>query len=121
MINDPSMKERVGVLLAKLRRINESGAKLAAICGGPVSLAYAGVPDGRRCTHSIEDPGEMFAKAIFSNEYFTVDRNMIIAQGQAYPEFAIEIGKAMGVYETEKEAREDLDWSRDRKGWAELI
>ncbi|HNU36549.1 MAG TPA: DJ-1/PfpI family protein, partial [Methanomassiliicoccales archaeon] len=51
IINDPKMRDRVNVLLEKIREIDRRGGKLAAICGGPEWLAAAGVLDGRRCTH----------------------------------------------------------------------
>jgi putative intracellular protease/amidase len=115
IIADPAQKERVAALVSLLKGIDRRGGKLAAICGGPRFLAHAGVLDGRRCTHSISEPGDAFAKAIFTNEYVTVDGNIITGQGQAYAEFAVELGRAMGVYATEEEAQNDLDWLRDRK------
>ncbi|TFG56156.1 MAG: hypothetical protein E4H30_05170 [Methanomassiliicoccus sp.] len=115
IISDPSMKDRVEVLVSKLKAIHEGGGKLAAICGGPDFLAHAGILDGKRCTHNVDRPGPSFDKTVFTGEYVTVDGNVITGQGQAYPEFAIEVGKAMGVYKTETEAQDDLDWLRDRK------
>lgn len=115
IIADPAQKERVAALVSLLKEIDRQGGKLAAICGGPRFLAHAGVLDGRRCTHSIGEPGEAFARSIFTNECVTVDGNIITGQGQAYAEFAVELGRAMGVYATEEEAQKDLDWLRDRK------
>lgn len=115
IINDPKTKEKVGTFLEKVREIDHRGGKLAAICGGPEWLAAAGVLDGRRCTHSQDRPAEAFAKAVFTNEYLTVDGNIITAQGQAYAEFAVEMGRQMGNYKTEEEAQADLNWLRDRK------
>jgi putative intracellular protease/amidase len=114
-INDPSKKEKVEALVSLIRAVNERGGKIAAICGGPRWLAYAGVLDGRRCTHSLDEPGEMFSKAIFTNEHVTVDGNIITGKGQAYAEFAVEMGRQAGIYETEQRALDDIDWLRDRK------
>jgi putative intracellular protease/amidase len=115
IIADPAQRERVAALTSLLKSVDRAGGKLAAICGGPMFLAHAGVLDGRRCTHSYPDQPEAFAKTIFTNEYVTVDGNIITAQGQAFPEFAVEVGKAMGIYATEEDAQKDLDWLRDRK------
>jgi len=115
IINDPMLKEKVGIFLEKIREIDRRGGKLAAICGGPEWLATAGVLDGRRCTHSQDKPAKAFDKAIFTNEYLTVDGNIITAQGQAYAEFAVEMGRQTGIYQSEDEAKADLDWLRDRR------
>jgi putative intracellular protease/amidase len=104
IIDDPAYKERVEALLTLIRAVNERGGQLAAICGGPTFLAYAGVLDGRRCTHSLERPGPEFSKALFTNGYLTVDGNITTAQGQAFPEFAVQMGRLMGVYQTEEQA-----------------
>ncbi len=115
IINDPKMKGKVSMFLEKIREIDRRGGKLAAICGGPEWLATAGVLDGRRCTHSQENPAKAFEKAVFTDEYVTIDRNIITAQGQAYAEFAVEMGRQMGIYQSEDEAKADIDWLRDRK------
>jgi putative intracellular protease/amidase len=114
IISDPEMKDKVDIFLEKVRRIDRNGGKLAAICGGPEWLATAGILDGRRCTHSQDQPSKAFDKAIFTNEHLTVDGNIITAQGQAYAEFAVEMGRQMGVYKSDEEAKADLDWLRDR-------
>lgn len=115
IINDPKIKGKVDIFLEKIRQIDRRGGKLAAICGGPEWLGTAGVLDGRRCTHSQSEPAKAFGKAVFTNEYVTIDGNIITAQGQAYAEFAVEMGRQMGIYKTEEEARADLNWLRDRK------
>jgi len=115
IVNHPPLKDKVASFLGKVKEIDQRGGKLAAICGGPQWLAYAGVLDGRRCTHSLDSPGPGFEKAIFTNECLTVDGNIITAQGQAYAEFAVEMGRQTGIYKNEEEAVADLDWLRDRK------
>lgn len=114
-INDPTKKEKVEALVSLIRAVNKRGGKIAAICGGPTWLAYAGVLDGRRCTHSLDDPGELFSKAVFTDEHVTVDGNIITGKGQAYAEFAVEMGRQAGIYQTEQQALDDIDWLRDRK------
>lgn len=115
IVNDPSLGRKVEAFLEKVREIDGRGGKLAAICGGPQWLAFAGVLRGRRCTHSLDHPGPEFEGSVFTNEHLTVDGNIITAQGQAYAEFAVEMGRQTGVYSREEDAQSDLDWLRDRK------
>jgi protease I len=80
-----------------LKRANEVGEVLAAICWGPRILARAGVLRGRHATVNTE-PGSEVAKeleaagAVLTGANVVVDGRIITAFG---PTFATEFGKAI--------------------------
>jgi putative intracellular protease/amidase len=93
--------------------------KVGGICGGAGLLAGLGILEGRRCTggSSGEKPDsaeyKYYSGAILSDEHVVVDGNIITAQGQAFMEFAVELARQMGVYESQDEYESDLNWLKN--------
>lgn len=85
------------VVLATLCRLNAQGVLIAAICAGVDILERAGVLDGRKSVHSAD------ADCIR-------DGNIVTARANAYVDFAIEVGKALDLFEDERDLRETIDF-----------
>lgn len=94
--------------------------KVAGICGGSCILAGFGLLKGKRCTGlgSGVDPSkslyyDYYSGSTISDEHVVVDGNIITAQGQAYVEFAVELGRQMGLFESEEESQDCLRWFKN--------
>lgn len=112
-LDDPALQDRMDLLYEKLRRMDGEGKKIAAICAGAEVLYRAGMLEGRRFTHGYKEHA-MSSLDGFTGEMLSVDGNIITAKGEAYPEFAVEVARAMGMYKSEEEAQEDLRYIRGR-------
>jgi 4-methyl-5(b-hydroxyethyl)-thiazole monophosphate biosynthesis len=99
-----------------LRAVHSNGKVIAAICGGPGFLAHAGLLKGLRVAHgySEEDAPRVFEGSVITNEDVVVEGTVITARGQAYAEFAVEVCKQFGYFETEKEAADTLAWLKNQ-------
>ncbi|MHA1521801.1 MAG: DJ-1/PfpI family protein [Promethearchaeota archaeon] len=89
---------------------------IAAICGGPVFLANSGILKGLNCTASIKN-GELsyFQETNLVEKDFVLAGNILTAKGQAFSDFAIELGKHCKVIESDQEAINSLKWLRNDK------
>ena len=93
--------------------------------GGSELLAGFDLLKGKRCTGMTsgvapsDDPKaqalyEYYSESIVSDEHVVVDGNIIMAQGQAYVEFALELARQMGLYDQEGEEYEaDSNWLKN--------
>jgi putative intracellular protease/amidase/8-oxo-dGTP pyrophosphatase MutT (NUDIX family) len=75
---------------------------LAAICGGPLILAKAGVLVGRRISHGFETEQLEFLEKYFRGveltaEAFVGDGPFLTAQAPFYVDFAVEVAERLGV------------------------
>ena len=98
-----------------LQMVNMNKRPIAAICGGPEFLAQAGLLNGLRIAHG-HDPeyaAQVFKDSIITEEDVIVEGNIITARGQAYVEFAVEIGRHTGLFENEQEAQETESWFKN--------
>lgn len=88
-------------VLALAARLVESGTPIAAICGGTLGLARAGLLDERRHTSNAPDflgfAGEYAGAAHYEDERAVVDRGVITAGATAPIEFAKAIFEALGA------------------------
>ena len=84
-------------VLDMLCRLNAGGVLIAAICAGVDILERAGILDGRKSVHSAD------ADCIR-------DGNIITARANAYVDFAIEAGKALDLFEDERDLQETIDF-----------
>ncbi|NHJ12738.1 MAG: hypothetical protein EAX95_03640 [Candidatus Thorarchaeota archaeon] len=99
-----------------IREISNSNKEIAAICGGPEFLSNAGIIRGRRITHGHSDE---YARVVFKDSVLVdkdvvVDGKIITARGQAFAEFAVEIGRQVGLFENEEEAIATLNLFKNR-------
>ncbi len=89
-------------LLNLIKGFDERGKMIAAICGGPTFLAAADVLRQRKYSTSIDDNPEYahyFNDNFMSENDITVCENLITAEGNAYIEFAIAVGKELKIFE----------------------
>lgn len=104
-----------------IQKIIDNGSKVAGICGGSELLASCGFLDGRRCTGEatgVEKEDESYPfynKATLSDEFVVIDGPFITAQGQAFAEFAVELGKITGNLQTDKDGNEWLRWLKNER------
>lgn len=102
----PAVLARNKLLGDKLRELNSSGKPLAAICGGPVHLGFAGVLKGKRYTTPVsEEWSEAFEGATYVDEDVVEDGNIITAWPNAYADFALALGRRMGSFANSDEER----------------
>ncbi len=116
IIGDNTYNNSVTILKEKLIQLNEKGKIIAAICGGPTFLAYAGVLDSIKCTASISEEEKKFYKnSKFSNKDFVVDKNILTAQGHAFSKFAVQLARMGESILTDEEMGSTLDWLRNKE------
>lgn len=72
---------------------------MSAICAGVDILERAGVLDGRKSAHSVD------ADCIR-------DGNIVTARANAYVDFALEAGKALDLFENERDLQETIDFRK---------
>lgn len=101
-------------LHAALRELHAHGRIVAAICGGPLQLARAGLLAGRRFTASEDDP-EAFAGATFVDENVVVDGHIVTAQPYGFVDMALQLGRMLGVFEDERDYQETVQAFREQR------
>lgn len=94
---------------------------IAGICGGVELMAKFGVLDHKKCTGDgqgimlNDNNREIFKHATIVDEDVVRDGNSITSKGQAFVEFAIELGRVMNVFKNEQEAIDDYNWLKNIK------
>ncbi|MHA1906679.1 MAG: DJ-1/PfpI family protein [Candidatus Thorarchaeota archaeon] len=98
-----------------LRALHSRDIPIAAICGGPEFLAQAGLLTGKRIAHGHDQEyaAQVFQESTITDEDVIVDGNITTARGQAYVEFAIEIGRQLGLFESEDDSKETEQWFKN--------
>ncbi len=112
LVGNQTLKQFIEQLLARNK-------KVAGICGGAAVLAGQGFLKGKKCTGLASGivPGNRyksyFTGSTLSDQHVVVDGNLITAQGQAYVEFAVELARQMGLYNSEEEVEADIKWFKN--------
>ena len=98
-------------LLNLIRRFDEQDKFIAAICGGTVFLGAAGVLRERNYSTSIDDgqkDANYFNRRFMSEKDVTVCENLITAEGNAYIEFAVAVGKELRIFKDREDELETV-------------
>lgn len=91
-------------------------SKIAAICGGSELLASLGLLKGKKCTgdtcgiNSKSSSYKYYLDSTVIDEYVVEDENILTGQGQAFIEFAAELGLFMGIVKSKEEVEQDIKW-----------
>ena len=103
-------------LHSALQRLEAEGKVIAAICGGPLQLARAGLLKGKKFTSSIaaEHP-EAFAGATYVESSVVVDGRIVTAQPFGYADMALELGKIFSIFKDEKDYQETVQMFREQR------
>ncbi len=83
-------------------KANEKKLIIGAICSGPLNLAKAGILKGRSYTHAaiyLQELAHVWDGGNFVKENVVIDGNIITAQPHGHIDFAIELGKRLGLFE----------------------
>lgn len=88
-------------LFSFVRELYNQGTLLAAICSGPYVLARSGLLEGREYTVTLTKQQREFLGCFDERGYryasVVESGNIITAQGHAYVDFALRIGKRLGA------------------------
>ena len=115
-IRDNKYSKKLKILNEKMRELHNNNKIIAAICGGPTFLAYAGLLKNKKCTASIsDDEKEYYEDSIFTNEDLEFDKQILTAKGNAFTEFAIELASIFNILKSEEEKIEAINWFRNKK------
>ncbi|WP_425449771.1 DJ-1/PfpI family protein [Dethiothermospora halolimnae] len=118
---DPEYLYENDKLKAFVNELDKRNKYIAGICGGTFLMASYGVLKGKKCTGAssgLKEDGDyigLFKESVITNEDVVVDGNTITSTGQGFIEFAVELGKVMGVYKDDKEATDDYNWFKNIK------
>lgn len=86
-----------GLVLETVEKLHQRGALIAGICAGVDILDKAGVLKGIPSTHSTDED------CIRAG-------NVVTARANAYVDFAIEVGKALDLFQDEEDLRGTVDF-----------
>ncbi len=115
-IKDESLHAEINALNHILKTLNQKGKLLAAIGEGILFLANAEILDYRTCTGNYSpDQIRLFARSTCREDDLVVDDKIITAKGHAFSEFAVEIGKFLGIFPTEQAMDDTYRWLRNIK------
>lgn len=118
---DPQYLYDNKVLKNFLRELNSKNKYIAGICGGTELLASAGLLENKKCTGDSSGLREdasyihLFDKAIIVNEDIVVDGNIITSVGQAFIEFAFELGQILNIFKDKDEVQARYKWFKNIK------
>jgi len=96
------------VILENIKRANESGIKIGAICAAPAVLAKAGILSGKNATIYTGMEKEL-KDAVYTDKDVVVDGNIITGRGPALAmQFALELVKQLKGQEAMEKVKKGL-------------
>lgn len=102
-----------------ITEFDQQGKVLAAICGGPLFFAKAGVLKGKKYTCGIpaESRAEVgvFGEADFVDSDVVSDKNLVTAKGFATVDFALAIGDKLGLFNSESRKQFEEFWGGNKR------
>ncbi len=108
---EPAPLDKDDRLLNLIRGFDEQDKLISAICGGTTFLAAAGVLRERKYSTSIDDNPKYthyFNDKFMSGTDVTVCENLITAEGNAYIEFAVAVGKELNIFKDREDELETV-------------
>jgi putative intracellular protease/amidase len=102
-------------------KLNQKNKLIAGICGGAELMAYYGLLDNKEANGDSEgfrvdeSNKHIYDKINIVDKDVVRDGNCITSTGQAFIEFAIELGKIMNVYKNDEEIKRDYNWLKNIK------
>ncbi|KUP05751.1 thiJ/PfpI family protein [Bacillus coahuilensis p1.1.43] len=97
-------------LIKLIQDFDSQNKWIAAICGAPTLLGASDVIRDREYTTSmnIADFPTYFNPTFKSKADVTVSENLITAEGNAYVEFAVAVGKQLGIFKDREDELETV-------------
>lgn len=94
-----------------LIELNSNKVLIASICSGTIHLAKASVLDNKKYTSAfdLEEMAEL-SNATSVDENVVKYENIITARPNGYVDFAIEIAKALNIFEDENDLNETIQY-----------
>lgn len=110
------------ILKKFIEDMNINEKVIAGICGGTELMAAYGILNNKKCTGDSDglkpdaDYIELFKQSIILKEDVVVDGNIVTSTGQAFIEFAFNLGEIMNIYKDKNEAENRYRWFKNLKG-----
>ncbi|OEH93017.1 DJ-1/PfpI family protein [Bacillus solimangrovi] len=106
---DPAEMIKEEKFLSLIQQFNEKKKWIAAICGAPTFLGAADVLRERKYSSSIGDEFDHYLNLQYKSETdVTVCENLITAEGNAYVEFAVAVGKQLTIFKDREDELETV-------------
>lgn len=107
--NDEQRQE----LTQLIQKLNQAGKLVSAICAGPQYLARAGILENHKFTTTLskdyfvsQGKEDFFPRQNYVEQHVVRDANVITAKGNAFVDFAAEIGDWFNMFENLEEKSE---------------
>ncbi|MBN2616816.1 MAG: DJ-1/PfpI family protein [Spirochaetales bacterium] len=108
---DPDKIHKKEELYELLGKLNNNKCKIGAICSGIIHFLKSGVLGDKKYTTSINiNEHKKFIKSNFIDMNVVSDDNLITAKANGYVDFALEIGKIMGIYSSDDDYNETVNF-----------
>lgn len=111
--NDEQREE----LTQLIQKIHGKGKLIAAICAGPQYLARAGILENHKFTTTLTESylnsigqKDFFPRSNYLQQNVVRDGNVITAVGNAFVDFAIEIGDWFNMFEDEEDKQRNIKY-----------